>query len=268
MIRRAAVAGRFYSASKPGLLQELEACIPSNVKAEPALAMLAPHAGYIYSGAVAGATYASVRLPHRFVILCPNHTGLGAPISIISEGEWETPLGRVAVDTELAAAISHNSLSVQESPLAHRDEHALEVHLPFLQYLLHDELRFVPISVGTRRLESLLELGQALAKSIREIGEPVLMISSSDMNHFEPASRTRQKDQMAIDRILALDPQGLFQAVEANSISMCGFGPTVAVLEAARTLGAQRARLIRYAHSGQVNGDDSSVVGYAGLVIS
>ncbi len=268
MIRRAAVAGRFYPASRSNLLAELKNCIPDAPATEDAIALMVPHAGYTYSGAVAGVTYARVRLPHRFVILCPNHTGLGAPISILSEGEWETPLGRVPIDTELANSISRNSLLVRESLLAHRDEHALEVHLPFLQFLLENELSFVPISVGTRRFESLLELGHALGKAVQQIAEPVLLISSSDMNHFESASLTKHKDQLAIERILALDSEGLRTTIATHSISMCGYGPTVAVIEAARMLGAKQGRLVRYSHSGEINGDSSSVVGYAGLVVS
>jgi len=268
MIRRAVVAGRFYSASRSNLLAELKSYVPDAPAVEEAIALMVPHAGYAYSGAVAGVTYAGVKLPHRFVILCPNHTGVGAPISILSEGEWETPLGRVPIDTELAESISRNSLLVQESPLAHRDEHALEVHLPFLQYLLDNDLSFVPISVGTRRFESLLELGQALGKAVQQLSAPALLISSSDMNHFESASLTREKDQLAIERILALDSEGLRAAIETHAISMCGYGPTVAVIEAARMLGASRGRLVRYSHSGEINGDSSSVVGYAGLVVS
>jgi AmmeMemoRadiSam system protein B len=171
------------------------------------------------------------------------------------------------VDKELAGLICGASGLVQESPQAHRNEHALEVHLPFLQYLLDNDFQFVPITVGTRRWESLEELGDALALAVDELDDSVLMISSSDMNHFESAERTEEKDHKAIEHILRLDDEGLYQTVESESISMCGCGPTVSVLRAAKKLGAEKAELIQYSHSGLINGDLSSVVGYAGLVI-
>lgn len=245
----------------------LRDCIPDTAPRFESKAVLAPHAGYVYSGAVAGAVYASVKLPRRFVILCPNHTGLGAPISIMSQGRWETPLGQVEIDSQLAYAIRGESYAVQENATAHRAEHALEVHLPFLQHFLGNDFQFVPIAVGTRRFECLRDLGRAMGRAAAGASEPVMFIASSDMNHFEPADQTRRKDQLAIDAILRLDPRGLHEVVRDNDISMCGCGPAVAALEASLLLGAKRAELIRYSHSGEINGDLSSVVGYAGLVI-
>lgn len=267
MIRKAAFAGRFYPRESAALTDVLKECIPRADPRFAAKAILVPHAGYVYSGAVAGAVYSAVRLPRKFVILCPNHTGLGAPVSIMSQGEWETPLGRVEIDSQLAQSIRQQSFIVQENALAHRGEHALEVHLPFLQHLLGNDFQFVPISVGTCRYESLQDLGFALSTAILDSPEPVLMIASSDMNHFESAERTRVKDQMAIDAILKLQGRQLHQVVQAEGISMCGYGPAVAVIEAGLRLGAEKAELLRYANSGEVNGDFSSVVGYAGLVI-
>ncbi len=267
MIRKAAFAGRFYPRGSLDLEATLRQCIPETPPRFTAKAVIAPHAGYTYSGGVAGAVYASVRLPRKFVILCPNHTGLGAPVSIMSQGEWETPLGRVEIDSHLAHCIRQQSFIVQENALAHRGEHALEVHLPFLQHFLGDDFQFVPISVGTSRYESLQDLGFALSTAITDCGDEVLMIASSDMNHFESAERTRVKDEMAIGAMLKLQGRELHRLVREEGISMCGYGPAVAVIEAARRLGAEKAELIRYANSGEVNGDFSSVVGYAGLVI-
>ncbi len=267
MIRRAAVAGRFYPGSREALEAELRSVVPEQRGRLRAKALIVPHAGYAYSGRVAAATYASIELPRRFVLLCPNHVGLGAPISIVSHGEWETPLGLVRVDGELANLLKSKSLLVQECPDAHRGEHALEVQIPFLQYMLGQEFSFVPISVGTRRYESLCELGESLAESLREAGEDVVMVASSDMNHFETAEKTEAKDRLAIEAVLELDTHRLQEVVQRYDISMCGYGPAVAVIEAARRLGARRAELVQYTHSGRITGDDSSVVGYAGMVI-
>ncbi len=267
MIRKAAVAGRFYPGSRQELETQLRSFVPQERCRIHAKGLIVPHAGYVYSGGVAAATYASIELPRRFVILCPNHVGVGAPISIVSHGEWETPLGAVRVDGQLAERLKAESLAVQECPDAHRSEHALEVQIPFLQYFLGNHFSFLPISLGTRRFESLRELGESLARVVESCGEPVVLIASSDMNHFESAQRTEAKDRMAIQAILELDIQKLREVVEGFDISMCGYGPTVAVIEAARRLGASCAELIQYTHSGQITGDDSSVVGYAGLVI-
>ncbi len=267
MIRKAAFAGSFY----PSDAQDLRAALgrllqPSAAKA-PAKAIIAPHAGYYYSGQVAAATYSSVVLPRRYILLCPNHTGVGAPISIQSAGRWETPLGTVKIDKEVADLVRKHCLVVQESPQAHSKEHAIEVHLPFLQQLLSGGFRFVPISVGTVRLESLMELGRGLAAAIRECADPVLLVASSDMNHFEDAESTRRKDAQAIDCIRRLDSRKLFETVHRCQISMCGYGTAIAVIEASRAQGATRAELVSYSHSGEVNGELSSVVGYAGVVI-
>ncbi len=267
ILRRAAVAGRFYPGRPIDLEETLSRCIPADGPREDALGVVVPHAGYMYSGGVAGATYAKVLLPRKFILLCPNHTGMGAPISIMSVGEWETPLGRVPIESDLACCIRRSAGIVQESPEAHRSEHALEVHLPFLQHLLGNEFQFVPISVGTSRYDWLVELGDALERAVRKSAEPVLLIASTDMNHFEPADQSEAKDRLAIDRIREMDAQGLYQVVREKNISMCGYGPTVAVLSACRRMGASSADLVQYTHSGNITGDRSSVVGYAGLVI-
>ena len=267
MIRKAAFAGSFYPSDAEELRVALRGLLPHNSKKSPAKAIIAPHASYYYSGKVAGITYSSVVLPRRYILLCPNHTGVGAPLSIQSRGRWETPLGAVEIDRELADLVRKHCLAVQESPQAHSKEHAIEVHLPFLQQQLQGGFKFVPISVGTVRLESLLELGEGLAAALQECAEPVLMVASSDMNHFEDAELTRHKDAQAIDCICRLDSRRLFETVHERKVSMCGYGPAIAVIEASRAQGATRARLVRYSHSGEVNGQLSRVVGYAGVVI-
>jgi MEMO1 family protein len=265
-IRHPAVAGRFYPRDPGTLRRDLECYLAPKTATVSALGCVAPHAGYIYSGAVAGAVYSKLQIPKRCIVLCPNHTGLGEPLSIMTGAAWETPLGIVPIDSPLAEALQRQFPTLIEDSDAHRKEHAIEVQLPFLQTLKSD-LTFVPIALGTGRFEVLESLGEAMAEVLREQEEPVLMIASSDMNHYENDSVTRVKDHKAIDRILALDARGLFDVVMKEQISMCGFGPTVAMLTAAKRLGAASAELVMYATSGDVSGDQEMVVGYAGVVV-
>jgi len=263
-VRRTAVAGTFYPASAAALERDLRKYIPDVADTREVKGLLAPHAGYIYSGAVAGEVYAGVRIPRRVIILCPNHTGLGAPLAIMGDGAWETPLGEVPLDDETARRLTDRFPDLRVDTLAHSREHSLEVHLPFLRYL-QPELTFVPICLGTGRLPVLLELGDALADTVGRMDEPALLVASSDMSHFEPDDISRQKDSLAIAEMKALNPEGLHEVVNRENISMCGYAATVTVMQACRRLGATRGELVRYATSGEVSGDYSSVVGYAGL---
>jgi len=269
-IRHPAVAGRFYPRDPGTLRRDLESYLSPKTATISAFGCVVPHAGYIYSGAVAGAVYRNLQIPKRCIVLCPNHTGLGEPLSIMTNAAWETPLGIVPIDLPLADALRRQFPLLTEDSDAHRKEHAIEVQLPFLQTLRSD-LRFVPIALGTGQFEILEKLGEAMAEVLAEVlkeqQEPVLIIASSDMNHYESDRVTRVKDHKAIDRILALDARGLFDVVMKEQISMCGFGPTVALLTAAKWLGATSADLIKYATSGDVSGDREMVVGYAGIVV-
>jgi MEMO1 family protein len=230
------------------------------------LGCIAPHAGYVYSGHVAGAVFARIEVPKRCIVLCPNHTGMGRALAVMSEGAWQTPLGDVPIDSELASALKQRFPALQEDSAAHRAEHAAEVELPFL-LLRQRELSFVPIALGTGQFDTLEQLGKAVAEVIaRQIeGQrgPVLIVASSDMNHYESDTVTRAKDHRAIERILTLDPRGLFEVVTQQNISMCGFGPAVVMLTAVRELGAKSAELVKYATSGDISGDRNMVVGYA-----
>ena len=270
-IRRPAVAGRFYPAQPEVLTRQLEQYLASDDaasgKVEGALGCVVPHAGYMYSGHVAGAVFQ--RLPARaaYIILCPNHTGRGAPLAIMSSGEWQTPLGNVRVDVKLARDLGRSCHLLMEDAEAHANEHSLEVQLPFLQHSV-GEFSFVPIAIGVSRYAALEALGHGMAQTLRRFPGPVLIIASSDMNHYEPDDVTRLKDHKAIDRILALDPANLYEVIRREDISMCGFGPTIAMLTAAKDLGASRAELVRYATSADTSGDRSAVVGYAGIVVS
>lgn len=267
LVRPPAVAGRFYPRTPDALLDDLRSYLSPPAVSIPALGCVVPHAGYVYSGYVAGAVYARLEIPERCILLCPNHTGLGPPLSIMAQGVWETPLGRVAIDHELAAALIAQFPLLVDDADAHRHEHAIEVQLPFLQ-AKRAHLSFVPIAIGTRQYDTLAALGDAIGEIVAASPEPILVLASSDMNHFESDSITRVKDQHAIERILALDARGLNDVVVAENISMCGYGPTIAMLTAARRTGATSAELIKYATSADISGERDRVVGYAGIVIT
>jgi AmmeMemoRadiSam system protein B len=267
VLRPPAVAGRFYADDPAELKRQIASFAASTEQApRPALACLVPHAGYRYSGHVAGAVYARLKLPRRFLLLGPRHFPRGKPQAILSEGAWETPLGRAEIDGELARDLKSAYPQLCEDSVAHETEHAIEVQLPFLQSLA-DDFRFVPIALGPTDYVQLESLGNAMAEVLRRQRDPVLMIASSDMNHYESDEITRRKDGLAIERMLALDAAGLFDVVRREEISMCGFGPAVSMLTAARLLGATRAALVRYATSGDINEDRSEVVGYAGVIV-
>ena len=270
ILRHPAVAGRFYPGDPEDLRTEaqgyLSQSISSTATATKAIGCIAPHAGYMYSGHVAGAVFGQIEIPRLCVVMCPNHTGMGRALAMMSEGSWETPLGEVPIDTEVALALQQRFPSLHNDPAAHRAEHAAEVELPFLQ-LRQPNLRIVPIALGTGQFEVLEQLGLALADVVAQ-REPVLMVASSDMNHYESDVVTRAKDHRAIERILTLDARGLFDVVTQQNVSMCGFGPAVAMLTAARQLGAKSAQLLKYATSGDVSGDREMVVGYAGVVVA
>jgi len=270
MDRQPAVAGRFYPASPSVLAEEVATLLaerpngrPTPEPPLPAIGVLAPHAGYMYSGAVAGATYARVDVPERAIVLCPNHTGMGERVALWPSGAWLTPIGRVPVDVSLNRDLIASGLVVEDRE-AHRHEHAAEVQLPFLQ-LRRPEIAIAVLCLGPLSLDRCRELGLAVAAAARR--HRALVVASSDMSHYLPARVAREKDELALDRLLALDPEGLYEVVRREDISMCGFIPATAMLFAAKELGAREAELVRYGSSADATGDESSVVGYAGAVI-
>jgi MEMO1 family protein len=268
MIRFPAVAGRFYPDDPASLCAAVDSFLANGGQEEKirARACLVPHAGYVYSGHVAGEVYRRIEIPSRVILIGPRHFPRGAPLAILSDGAWQTPLGMAPIDPLLAEKIVRAFPLLRDDAVAHSTEHSLEVQLPFLQRLA-PSFAFVPIVIGPAQWEPLEALGQALAGVIAAEREPVLLIASSDMNHYESDAVTRVKDRKAIHQILALDPRKLFDTVRDENISMCGYAAAVAVLVAARELGATQAELVRYATSGEVNGDLREVVGYAGVVI-
>ncbi len=267
MIRPPAVAGRFYPSDPQELTRQIQEYSSGATEKTHALGCVVPHAGYVYSGRVAGAVYAAMEIPARSILLGPRHFPQGQPMAILSEGSFETPLGQAQIDSVLAGELARACPLLREDEAAHGREHSLEVQLPFLQTLAAN-FRFVPVVLATDRYGAMEELGRAVAQVVKAQREPVLVIASSDMNHYESETITRAKDERAIARILALDARGLYDTVRSEGITMCGYAATVAMLVAARELGATRARLVRHATSGEVTGDLDEVVGYAGIVIS
>jgi MEMO1 family protein len=267
-VRHPAVAGRFYPGDPNVLRKDVHTYLSQTGSGEllHVLGCIVPHAGYIYSGHVAGAVFAKIEIPELCVVMCPNHTGMGRPLAIMSEGAWGTPLGEVPIDAEFAASLKQQCPLLEEDSVAHRAEHAAEVELPFLQ-ARRRKLKIVPIALGTRNLEALEQLGNALAETIAAEHKPALIIASSDMNHYESDAVTRVKDHYAIDPILHLDARALHEVVIRQNISMCGFGPAIAMLAATSQLGATSAKLVKYATSGDISGDRDLVVGYAGIVV-
>jgi len=265
MVRRPAVAGYFYPRTANELRSLVKEMIDPLAKKKKARAVISPHAGFIYSGPVAGAVYSSVELPERFIILGPSHRGQRPLFAIMDKGAWRTPLGEVPLASELAESLARRSVLVKADEKAHEEEHSLEVQLPFLQYL-KPAFSIVPVCVSPLAdYAALEELGAALAGAVRESPADVLLVASTDMSHYVSREAARRKDFLAIERIQALDARGLFDVVVREDISMCGFQPTTAVILAAKEMGARRADLVRYATSGEVSGDFDQVVGYAGL---
>lgn len=267
MRRKAAVAGQFYHDSSARLSHQVQQYITYDLPREHAIGILSPHAGLIYSGAVAGEVYSRISLPETFLLIGPNHTGLGAKVALMSEGEWEIPTGLFSIDERLAQRILSSTPLVSSDSQAHIFEHSLEVQLPFIAAFSKGS-KIVPLTVMSATLEECMSLGEAIAKAIRGMDYPVVIVASSDMSHYVSESVARKKDKMAIDRILSLDPKGLFETVRKEQISMCGYLPAVIMLFAAKSLGARGAKLIKYATSGDISGDYDAVVGYAGIIVS
>jgi len=266
MIRQPAVANQFYDGSPTRLHYELGKLIGSTKEARSAKAIVAPHAGYMYSGAVAGLAYAQVEVPETVVIFGPSHTGVGSPAAVMAKGAWSMPMGTVTISEDFAAMIVESSDYLEDDASAHTYEHSLEVQIPFLQYR-QPNLSIVPICLKNLPFPVCKEIGSAIAGAVKQAGKPVLLVASTDMTHYESQEQAEAKDHLAIDKILALDPDGLLETVRGHNISMCGVIPTTVILVASLALGASSAKLIRYATSGDVTGDYVQVVGYASFII-
>jgi len=272
-----AVAGMFYSASKEELLKELEWAFKHRLGpgrlpkrgedgGKPP-ALIAPHAGYMYSGPVAAHAYLQLedRRVGTVIVLGPNHYGVGTSVSIFPEGEWITPLGGIEIDRELAMELAKLSDVFSLDEISHEREHSIEVQLPFLQYVLPG-FKLVPICILDQSLETCIRIGEALGEILRSY-EDVLLVASSDMTHYEPHDQAKEKDSKALKEITALNVEGLYEAIAKYDISMCGYGPVAAILHACRSAGAKNGEVLKYATSGDITGDYGSVVGYASVKI-
>lgn len=266
MKRSPAVAGKFYQDTGARLKEQVEQYIRYDAPKETVVGILAPHAGLVYSGPVAGAVFSAIKMPQTFVMLGPNHTGLGPAISLMDTGEWEIPTGLFKIDSRLASRIALNSDRVSRDTQAHIFEHSLEVQLPFIGCLA-PATKIVPIALLAASYEDCLDLARAIAAAVRTADYPVVILASSDMSHYLSEKQARRLDTLALDKILALDPAGLYETVRRERITMCGYLPATVMLAASKLLGADSAQLISYATSGDVSGDYDSVVGYAGLVV-
>ena len=267
MNRSPAVAGQFYPGSKNKLLAELESFCQPTQDVDPVCGVISPHAGYVYSGAIAGKLFSQVTVPDRVILFGPNHHGMGRPGALYDMGDWETPLGEIKVDRNLAEDVLTSCKHFSSDAAAHRYEHSLEVQVPFIQYC-NPDAQLVPVCIGHLPLDALLESGEALADVISAHDEPILIVASSDMTHFESADQAKMKDTMALAHVENLDPEGLYKTVRDNRISMCGVLPTVVMLAAARKLGAKKGEVVAYGTSGDVTGDNNDVVGYASVIVN
>ncbi|MEG3224006.1 MAG: AmmeMemoRadiSam system protein B [Methanobacteriales archaeon Met13] len=282
-IRKAAVAGMFYDASPRDLKRRIRWCyqhqlgpgiLPEVLGSKRTIkGLVAPHAGYMYSGPVAAHSYLELALdglPETFMILCPNHTGLGSLISTMTTGEWETPLGRVPIDTALARELVSVSSIIDDDPLAHLHEHSVEVQLPFIQYLAEGfkkEFKIVPLALMMQDFETSHEVGEAIYQAAKSLGRDVVVLASTDLTHYKSQEIAAREDQAVMKALETLDEKALGDVVEEYHVNMCGYGPVAATLTATKLMGASQARVLKYATSGETSGNYQEVVGYAACVI-
>jgi AmmeMemoRadiSam system protein B len=267
MQRQPAVAGQFYPGSEDALRAAMSGLIPDNASPVPVKGLISPHAGYMYSGAIAGRLFGRITIPGTVLIIGPNHHGAGEAAALYPDGEWLTPLGATAINSRLNALLLQHGRYLRSDSIAHRNEHSLEVQLPFIQYLRPD-VTIAALCIGHGDYAPLRDIGHGIAAAIREYGEEVLIIASSDMTHYESADSARQKDELALARALALDGKGLLEVCHSRGITMCGVVPATVMIEAALQLGASKAELVAYGNSGDVTGDNRQVVGYAAVAVS
>lgn len=277
-LRKPVAAGYFYEGVKESLIKRIEWSFthklgpgtlpkPSEVRSKESLGFVVPHAGYVYSGPIAAHSYARMALegrPDTFIILGPNHAGVGETVSVWDEGGWETPLGHVSVDEDLAKEVIKNSQYARPDKLVHYDEHSIEVQLPFLQYLFR-EVNIVPIAITYQIPEVSKDLAMSISKSVAELGKDVVLIASTDLTHYVPHESAIKKDQLILEKVRALDPEGLFDVVTRRYITMCGVAPVMTLLYYASLSRSPGVEILKYATSGEVSGDKSHVVGYSAI---
>ncbi len=264
--RQPAVAGRFYPAQREALVRDVEANVNRNAKKSKALGIVVPHAGFMYSGSVAGAVYSRIEIPDTVILLGPNHTGRGEAVAVMTEGVWTMPMGNITIDSELANAICEETTVARADSSAHRFEHSLETQLPFLQYFRKD-FQIVPICLMGLKISTCKSLSEGIVRAMNRLGRSALLVASSDMTHYESHDTAGVKDRKAIACIQNRNPAELVETVRSEKITMCGVNPVTVMLLCAESLGAKESELVKYMTSGEVSGDMEKVVGYAGLII-
>ncbi|MDD3985584.1 MAG: AmmeMemoRadiSam system protein B [Methanobacterium sp.] len=277
MIRKPAVAGLFYEIDPNSLIKQIEWCfqsplgpgsIPEIGNKRNIKGVIAPHAGYIYSGSVAAHSYSEIAkdgFPETFIILCPNHTGMGSGISAMNQGSWETPLGLVDIDSEFADLLIENTTIIDVNSDAHIKEHSAEVQLPFLQYFKQD-FQFIPITMWMQNIETATEIGDLIHKTANKLGRDVVVIASTDLTHYQPQYIAEKQDIQVINAIKAMDEKLMMNNVKQFNISMCGYGPVAGTIFATKKMGATNCQIEKYATSGDTTGDKNSVVAYLSAV--
>ena len=271
MIRNPAVAGSFYYYDPQVLYKQIDEFVDKKARKENALGVMSPHAGYVYSGRIAAKVYSKITPADTYIILGPNHTGMGAEFAIMREGEWRTPLGNIKVNSQLAEDILVHSRLLENDFLAHQREHSIEVQVPFMQYF-GSGFQIVPITVAHypptgEFLKMLEDVSNAIASAVKKTREKVTIVASTDLTHYEPQDIAREKDKAAMDAILSLDESRLFNEIRSKGISMCGYGPTAVMLQASKKLGANKTERVGYMTSGDTTGDYEQVVGYGGIIV-
>jgi AmmeMemoRadiSam system protein B len=264
-LRQPAVAGRFYPRDAEELARQVAGFLGAPAPGARVLGAVVPHAGYVYSGRVAGATFRRLAVPARVVVLGPNHTGRGVPVSVAASGAFRVPGADVPIDAELAAAVLAHVPGARADLRAHAEEHALEVELPFL-VARRPDVRIVPVVLGGLDGRAAVAVGQGLARALAGAGD-VLVLASSDMSHYLPQAEANRRDHLALERLLALDALGLHDVCEREDVTMCGVLPATALVACARALGWSGSELVAYATSGDAFGDYAHVVGYAGVLV-
>ncbi len=269
MARRAVYAGQFYPGSRESLQDDVDSFLKNSRNREDAIGAISPHAGYIYSGRVAGEVLSAINPKNTYVILGPNHTGIGIKFGLDPNASWTTPIGEAVVDKELAQKIINGSKHIAYDELSNSREHSIEVQIPFLQRLKSD-FKFVPIVVSDAPLAIYREIAEEIVRAVKalKMNKNVMILASSDMTHYEPLETAKAKDRLAIDAILGLDEEMLINVINDKDITMCGYAPAAIMISAAKQLGAKAAKLISYRTSGDTTGDASSVVGYAGIIVT
>jgi MEMO1 family protein len=268
MDREPIVAGKFYPGSRSTWEPMVRRFLENGEQAQThTILAMAPHAGYVFSGKIAGQTLGRARLAPTVVLLGPNHTGRGASLALWPDGRWKVPGAELQVEGELAERLLQEEPSISKEYEAHRFEHSLEVMIPFL-WTLDPNMRIVPLCVAENSIDGLRKAGEGLARVIKGWSGPVSVLVSSDMSHYVSHEQAKSRDSMALDAVLQLNPPGLFETVRRQGITMCGVLPMTMGLFASRILGGTKAELVSYATSGEVSGDYDQVVGYAGVIVS